>query len=134
MFCCLVTLRVIQGLSSQLLEDLIIKGILDLDNQQAFNVCTCYSAVRKLCSWVKSDLDYILDMGVNLSNYLGYVASARLLNEEELSNAVWFFFGKLSNPDSETWIGKRTNKPEWKWKLLIMTSLMQINVGTVQCI
>ena len=109
-----MALRVIQGLSSQLLEDLIIKGILDLDNQQAFNVCTCYSAVRKLCSWVKSDLDYILDMGVNLSNYLGYVASARLLNEDELSNAVCFFFGKLSNPDSETWIGKRTNKPEWK--------------------
>ena len=109
-----MTLRVIQGLSSQLLEDLIIKGILDLDNQQAFNVCTCYSAVRKLCSWVKSDLDYILDMGVNLSNYLGYVASARLLNEEELSNAVFFFCGKLSNPDSETWIGKRNNKPEWK--------------------
>ena len=129
-----MTLRVIQGLSSQLLEDLIIKGILDLDNQQAFNVCTCYSAVRKLCSWVKSDLDYILDMGVNLSNYLGYVASGRLLNEEELSNALCFFFGKLSNPDSETWIGKRTNKPEWKRKLLTMTSLMQINVGTVQCI
>ena len=109
-----MTLRVIQGLSSQLLEDLIIKGILDLDNQQAFNVCTCYSTVRKLCSWVKSDLDYILDMGVNLSNYLGYVASARLLNEDELSNAVFFWGGKLSNPDSETWIGKRTNKPEWK--------------------
>ena len=53
-------------------------------------------------------------MGVNLSNYLGYVASARLLNEDELSNVVCFFFGKLSNPESETWIGKRTNKPEWK--------------------
>ena len=37
-------------------------------------------------------LDYILDMGVNLSNYLGYVASARLLNEDELSNAVFFFW------------------------------------------
>ena len=53
-------------------------------------------------------------MGVNLSNYLGYVASERLLNEDELSNAVFFFFfGILSNPDSETSIGKRTNKPEW---------------------
>ena len=29
-------------------------------------------------------------MGVNLSNYLGYAASARLLNEGELSNAVFF--------------------------------------------
>ena len=86
-----MALRVIQGLSSQLLEDLIIKGILDLDNQ-AFNVCACYSAVRKLYSWVKSDLDYILDMGVNLSNYLGYVASARLLNEDEHSNAACLFF------------------------------------------
>ena len=51
-----------------------------------FNVCT-YSAVRKFCSWVKSDLDYILDMGVNLNNYLGYVA--RLLNKDEVSNAVF---------------------------------------------
>ena len=105
-----MTLRVIQGLSSQLLVDVIIKEILDLDNQQAFNVCTCISAVTKLCSWLKSDLDYILDMGVNLNNYLGYVK--RLLNEDELSNAVRLFFGKLSNANSETWIGKRTNKPE----------------------
>ena len=75
-----MTLRVIQGLSSQLFENRIIKEILDLENQQAFNVCTCYSAVRKLCSWVKSDLDYVIDMGINLNNYLGYVA--RLLNED----------------------------------------------------
>ena len=125
LFCCLVTLWVIQGLSSQLLEDLTIKEIFDLDNQQTFNVCT-YSAVRKFCSWVKSDLDYILDIGVNLNNYLGYVA--RLLNKDEVPNAV-FFFGKLSNANSGIWIGKRTNKPERKWKLL--TSLMRVNVETV---
>ena len=58
-----------------------------MDNQQAFNVCACYSAVREFCSWVKSDLDYILDMGVNLNNYLGYVA--RLLNKNEAPNAVF---------------------------------------------
>ena len=43
-------------------------------------------------------LDYILDMGVNLSNYLGYVASARLLNEDELSNAVFFFLENYQIP------------------------------------
>ena len=43
-------------------------------------------------------LDYILDMGVNLSNYLGYVASARLLNEDELSNAVCFFLENYQIP------------------------------------
>ena len=37
-------------------------------------------------------------MGVNLSNYLGYVASARLLNEDELSNAVCFFLENYQIP------------------------------------
>ena len=62
--------------------------ILHLDNQQVFNVCACYSAISKLRSWVKSDLDYILDIGVNLNNYHGYIAGVS--NGDELKNE-WFF-------------------------------------------